>query len=214
MNKRLLNSLFIFGAMALGILTGWSESIALNNTATIVSDLFLKLLKLISLPIIFLAIASTVSGMTDFQEMKRMGRKVLGYTIGTTIVAATIALLLFIFINPTQGQTLATAADMPPAAQGSYLSFALNIIPSNFVQAFIDNNVIGVAFMAFGLSIAILYLPKEKKEFLHTLFSSLFAATIKMTSAILVLMPIAIWAFVTLLVRDFSQSYQHFNKDV
>lgn len=212
MNKRTLSTLLIFLAMGLGALTGWSEITALNTTATIISDLFLRLLKLISLPIIFLAIASTVSGMTDFQEMRRMGRKVLTYTIGTTVVAATLALLLFLMINPTQGGTLATASEQAPQAQGSYLSFALTIIPSNVVQAFVDNNVIGVALMAFALSISILYLPKEKKEFLHTLFSGLFAATIKMTGGILVLMPIAIWAFVTLLVKDFSQSYQHFNQ--
>lgn len=212
MNKRFLGNLLIFGAMALGALTGWAQIEFLNDTAKVVSDLFLRLLKLISLPIIFLAIASTISGMTDFNEMKRMGRKVLTYTIGTTIVAATIALVLYLVINPTEGSTLLQNAEGKVISQQrSYLSFALNIIPSNIVQAFLDNNVIGIAFVAFAISISILFLPAEKKQFLHNLFSGLFAATIKTTTGILTLMPLAIWAFVTLLVKDFSQSYEHLN---
>lgn len=212
MNKRLLGNLLVFGAMALGALTGWGDIGFFNETAKIVSDLFLRLLKLISLPIIFLAIASTISGMTDFNEMKRMGRKVLTYTIGTTIVAATIALALYLTINPTQGANISQSTEGKAITQQrSYLSFALNIIPSNLVQAFLDNNVIGIAFVAFALSISILFLPQDKKQFLHNLFSSLFAATIKTTTGILTLMPLAIWAFVTVLVKDFSQSYEHIN---
>lgn len=213
MSKQWLGNLLIFGAIGLGLLTGWSHIEFLNSTATVVSDLFLRLLKLISLPIIFLAIASTISGMTDFHEMKRMGRKVLTYTVGTTIVAASIALALFLLINPAKDSVALGSGDgSAPAQGGSYASFLLNAIPSNVFQAFIDNNVIGIAFISFALSISILFLPKAQKEFLHTLFSSLFGATLKMTGGILTLMPIAIWAFMTLLVRDLSQSYEHLNR--
>jgi len=215
MNKKYFGYLLTLVAMVAGVVTGWVDFSFLHESATVVSDLFLRLLRLISLPIIFLSIASTISGMKSFHEMRNMGRRVLTYTLGTTFLAATVALLLFIFIDPASGHATAlvqSGGTEVVAKQGSYLSFAMNIIPSNFFQAFVESNVIGIAFIAFLLSLASLGLPKEQKDFVHKLFSSLFALVLKVTRVIITLMPLAIWAFVTLLVRDLLQNYDHFNQ--
>lgn len=212
MNKRLLSNLLIFLGMGVGILTGFFEFAAATKVAEHTADLFLRLLKLISLPIIFLSITATISGMRDFQEMRQMGRRVFVYTLGTTIAAATIALILFVTFDPAKSahqiQTAAAGAQVTEGGS-SYVTFLLNIIPSNVIQAFVDNNVIGVAFLAFALSISILFLPKEQKETLHKFFAALFAATLKITGGIIALMPIAIWAFVTLLMKDVASNTQH-----
>ncbi len=213
MSKRLLGNLLVLGGMALGLLTGWAEIPFFNQAAELSSDLFLRLLKLISLPIIFLAIASTITGMKDFQEMRRLGRKVLTYTLGTTLAAAATALILYLVLDPAKGGSLATLGQISSetAKQGSYLSFVMNIIPANLFQAFIENNVIGIAFVSILFSLAILCLPAQQKQFLNQLFSSLFSATLKVTSFIITLMPLAIWAFVTLLFKDLRQHYDHLN---
>ncbi|NGX54364.1 MAG: hypothetical protein K1000chlam4_01090, partial [Chlamydiae bacterium] len=163
------------------------------------------------LPIVFLSITSTISGMKDFQEMKRMGKKILTYTIGTTLVAGAVALLLFVFVNPVRSVLSIGEGVAAVPAQGSYFSFLLNIIPSNLFQAFAENNVIGIAFVAIMLSLAILALPKDQKEFLHKLFSSLFAALLKITTFVITLMPLAVWAFVNILAKDLKTNYDHFS---
>ena len=98
------------------------------------------------------------------------------------------------------------------AQHKSYLSFLMNIIPSNMFQAFADGNVMGVVFISILLSISILFLPQEQKVFLNQLFSSLFAALIKLTTFIITLMPIAIWAFMALLVKDLHSNYAHMSR--
>lgn len=212
MNKRILGNFLILGGMALGLLTGWAQIPFLYQTADVVSEIFLRLLKLISLPIIFLAITSTITGMKDFQEMKKLGRKVLSYTLITTILAASIALVLYICIDPVKSITdLSITNELGPSKEGSYLSFLINIVPSNFFQAFIENNVIGIAFVSILLSIAVMFLPSQQKQFLNDLFSSLFAAVLKVTQFIIALMPIAIWAFVSLLFKDLNQHFSHLN---
>ena len=131
--KRLLGNFLLFAAMAVGLLTGWANIPILNETATVTSDLFLRLLKLISLPIIFLAVTSTITGMKSFHEMRRMGRKVLTYTLGTTLVAATVALLLYVLIDPASSAQGAEGGILPEVAKpASYFSFVLNIVPSNY----------------------------------------------------------------------------------
>lgn len=212
--RRFFGSILLFGAMGLGLLIGWANISFLNDAATITSDLFLRLLKLISLPIIFLAVTSTITGMKSLQEMRRIGRRIFTYTFGTTIVAAAVALLLYVTLNPAssaQGINGTSLAE-EVAPQASYLSFILNIIPSNLFEAFAEGNVMGIVFIALLLSVAILFLPKDQKQFLHKLFSSLFAAMIKVTGFIIKLMPLAIWAFMVLLVNELKENHAHFNR--
>ncbi len=214
--RRYLANVLLFTAMGVGLLTGWVDIPILNTVASGTSDLFLRLLKLISLPIIFLAVTATITGMKDVSEMRKMGRKVFIYTLGTTLVAATIALFLYVLIDPAKSAMeggLSNAAVAEAAGnQKSYLTFLMNIIPSNFVQAFAESNVMGIVFVAILLSVAILFLPSEQKVFLNKLFAGLFAAMIKLTTFIITLMPIAIWAFMTLLVKDLQHNYAHISR--
>lgn len=211
--KRAFGSFLLFGAMGLGLLTGWFQIPFFNDTASVISDLFLRLLKLISLPIIFLAVTSTITGMRSLQEMRRMGRKVITYTLGTTLIAATVALILYVLIDPASSAEDLAGGFIPEAAtQASYFSFVMNIIPSNLFQAFVEGNVMGIVFIALLLSVSILFLPEEQKTFLNKLFSSLFSAMIKITGFVIKLMPIAIWAFMVLLVKDLQENYSHFSR--
>lgn len=199
--------------MLFGAFSGFSELSFLYSSASVISELFLRILRLISLPIIFLSIASTISGMKSFKDMRLMGRRVLLYTLGTTLAAATTALLVFLYVDPAaSADALTSTTSVPVAPQGSYINFALDIVPPNFFQAFVENNVIGVAFIAFLLSFASLGLPQEQKEFVHKLFSSLFALVLRVTGVAIKIMPLAIWAFVTILIKDLRQNYDHFNQ--
>lgn len=201
--KNIFSSNFaIAAAVILALFTGYVDQPALNSAATAVSDLFLSLLKLVSVPIIFLSIVSTISGMDNISEVKNLGKKVVKYTLLTTVIASTIALGLFITINPVR--THIDAPQMAPleGADQSYLTYLLKIIPSSFVHPFTENNVISVLFLAILLSLATLSLPETNRKVLHSFFSSLYAAVMKITSWIVYCMPVAIWAFITLFIKD------------
>lgn len=208
--KHKINPNIFFGiAILLGILTGYLQEPFLFRTAETVSQLFINLLKLVSLPIIFLSIISTASGMENLQQIKRLGQKVIKYTLMTTVIAATIGLALFLAIDPVRGSgVLSNVAGSTEAAQPSYLSFFIQIVPSNIVQPFYENNVIGVLFLAMVLSFAIISLPNQHRTVLHSFFTGIYAAIIAITRWIVAIMPIAIWAFITLFMRDLNQGLE------
>lgn len=207
MNKILNSKNLLLFSVLLGIIVGYLNINFINSTAEIISQIFINLLKLVSLPIIFLSIVSTASGMDDIQEVKNLGRSVAKYTIFTTLIAATIALILFIVIDPVRAP-LNGVEGFSNIQQGSYLSYLINVIPSNFLQPFIENNVVSVLFLALILSVAILALPNQNRQVLNTFFKSLYGAVMKITSWIVFLMPFAIWAFTTLFVRDLQQGME------
>jgi Na+/H+-dicarboxylate symporter len=176
----------------------------IDQAADVVSEIFINLLKLVSLPIIFLSIVSTASGMDSVKEVKSLGKRVIKYTLTTTVISAALALTLFLLIDPVSVNLSAqTAGTSAVGNQGSYYSYLIKSIPSNVVQPFYENHVIGVLFIAMILSLSILTLPDDNRKVLHSFFSSLYAAIMKITSWIILLMPLAITAFVILFVKDF-----------
>lgn len=196
-------------ATILGLLAGYLNLPAIDTTANAISEVFINLLKLVSLPIIFLSIVSTASGMESVTEIKSLGKRVIKYTLFTTVIAAAVALILFIAIDPASALVQAQGIDGSQAAkQGSYYSYLIKSIPSNIVQPFSENHVIGVLFIAMMLSLSILSLPEKNRSVLHSFFSSLYAAIMKVTTWIVKLMPIAIWAFITLFVKDFREGLE------
>ncbi|MEC7839397.1 MAG: dicarboxylate/amino acid:cation symporter [Chlamydiota bacterium] len=207
MNIFFSNRVLLPLSVILGVAVGYLNLSFFNTTAQVASDIFINLLKLVSLPIIFLSIVSTASGMENMQEVKNLGKRVAKYTIFTTLIAASIALILFVIVDPV-GAPLVPVEMAIQTPQGSYFSYLLNVIPSNFVQPFIENNVISVLFLAMLLSLAILALPDENRTVLNTFFKSLYAAVMKITAWIIKLMPIGIWAFTTLFIKDLQHGME------
>ncbi|MCK4934846.1 MAG: cation:dicarboxylase symporter family transporter, partial [Simkaniaceae bacterium] len=183
MQKNNSFNLWLLTALGLGTICGLFSFELTSKLSSIIIELFINTLKLISLPIIFLAILSTVTKMNNLKEAAFLGKKILTYTTLTTLIAASVALLLFYFINPiapTRG--IHETPLLTNIINTNYVQFLLNIIPSNPVQAALDNNVLGVTFMAAILSIAILKIPGEQGQVVKSFFQGLFAALLKISS--------------------------------
>ncbi len=207
--KRKINkNIFFAVSILLGVVAGYIQNEMVFQVAETISQLFLNLLKLVSLPIIFLSIVSTASGMETFKEITLLGKKVLKYTIMTTVISATVALVLFLALDPVK-EVFASSIESEEVESGhspsSYLSFFIKAIPSNIIQPFYENNVIGVLFLALLFSFAILSLNSQERGRLHSFFSSLYSAIVVMTRWVVYAMPMAIWAFFTLLMKDMQK---------
>lgn len=194
----------------LGVLTGLYIDYALPLHSVLLmmaqstSKIFINFLQLISLPIIFLSITATLTSMESFDDMKKLGKKTLKYTLITTIIAACVALIFFILIDPTRASLqLAQANPDGFKHNQSYLAFILDIIPVNIMQTLSDNSkVISVVFVASLLGFSTLSISHEHKKFLQSLFSSLFAAVLQITKIIIYILPIGVWAFTATFVKD------------
>jgi len=203
MKKIVFSNLTIILALIIGAIFGLFENNFIYQVATVITTIFLNLLKLIGIPIVFLSLVSNIAGMKDLQEMKIFGRKIFGYAILTTLIAASIALIIFLIINPIHKSVVVLK---PTEQTASYLSFLVDAIPDNFFKAFVNNNVISVAILGIIFGIAILFLPKENKKTLHHFFNSFFLVFLKITKFIIALMPIGIFGFVCLFVKEIKQN--------
>lgn len=189
-------------AVVLGLGFGLTEIKAVHSFAHVISEIFIRLLKLVSLPIIFLSLVSTATGMEDYKEFKFMGGRVLRYTLLTTMIAATCALGFYLLVDPVRGDETLKLAEAVSLDKTSYIDYFLKAIPSNMLRPFVENQVITVMMIAILLSLAIVSLPKEHKVPLHDLFRSLYLTIMKITGWIVKLMPLAVFAFLVLFMQD------------
>ena len=195
--------IMILAGAIVGMACGLIDIPAITAVASTVGDLFIRLLKLVSTPIIFLSVLSTLTGMGSLKEAGALGGRVFRYTLLTTLIAATIALSLFLVLDPASyvqsiDKTVAAVQDQ----QTGYLKYLVDIVPTSFIEPFTQGQVISVLFLAVLLSLAILTLPEKRRSRLQVLFEDMFAAIMKLTTGILKLLPLAVWAFITLFIIE------------
>lgn len=188
----------------IGALTPMLGIDMLISLANVVTTIFIKTLKTISLPILFLSLTSTLTSMNNLQETKHIGKKVLYYTLVTTTISATIALFAFIFITPylSGGVNPETAVEVSK----SYAAIVLELFPDNFVQPFAAGNAFGVVLISFALGLSSQFLPLKQKNTLNSGFEALFNLFLTLAKSITFILPIAAWAFMTELMISINST--------
>ncbi|MGX9892429.1 dicarboxylate/amino acid:cation symporter [Wolbachia endosymbiont of Protocalliphora sialia] len=187
----------VFFSILFAIVAYYLNNEVIFEVARLLSDIFISLLKLISLPLVFLSIVSTISGLKDSIEIKVLLKKTLFYTLLTTIIAAFVALSFYLFIDPVRKNFISNTIESVSNSNHNYFSYLKSLIPSNFVQVFLENNVIGSILIAFLMGGAIISLSKEKQDILHQIFSALFDTLLRIAQGLLKFIPLAVWSFIT-----------------
>ncbi|CEI85509.1 Sodium:dicarboxylate symporter [Ehrlichia minasensis] len=202
-------SLKIFIPIILAIISYHVNQKWIFEFAKAFGDIFINLLKLISLPVVFFSITSTISGLANLIEIKNLIKKTMFYTVSTTIVAATIALTMYLLIDPSKKALVLNVLHTNEHINTpDYLSYLISILPHNFIKVFLDNNVIGCVILAFLMGGSLLVLPdKNKRELLHKVLDALFDTFLEIAKFILKLMPIALWSFITVLLYNTEEGY-------
>lgn len=202
--KKIISSFwFLIFMIALGIITGLSNQPKLISIAHFFSEIFMRLLKLVSLPIISFSLISTLTGIGKWSEIKFLGKKVISLTIFTTLLSAITAWILYITVEPKT--TTNNLNDNFNIGENSYLKVVLDIFPNNILQPFLEHNVMGVMFITILMSFAIIQLPEEKRKTLHHLFESFFSTVMIIIKWLTSFMPFAVWAFIVEFTTEFGK---------
>lgn len=199
--KKMRSSLpFLYALMIfLGILSGYSDIALLKSLGLFISDVFIKIFKCISLPIIALSIIVTISNYRADGIMRTVWQRAMTYTLGTTLVAAAVSCALYLAIQPSvivlTNQTSALAA---PAHQLSYLQHVANLIPSTIFEPFLEHQVMGVLLLGIVIGIAIRYIPEpEAKESIRQFFRGAHGLFMVVTHWIIAVIPLGLYGFIT-----------------
>lgn len=197
-DKSWLTSPVIYAVMILlGILSGWSELSWLHKIGLLIADVFVKIFRCISLPIISLSIIVTLSNYRADGPLRVIWRRAMCYTLGTTLVAALLSCVLYIFINPSMvGVVKSSAAALKPN-DFDYFSHLTDLIPTTLVTPFLENQVFGVLLISILFGIAIRFIPEqEARETVTHFFRGVHGLLMVITHWIIKIIPLGMYGFI------------------
>ncbi len=215
----------IFIGMGLGILwglisvwLGW-EKFTINWIEPW-GTIFLKLLKLIAVPLIFVSLVKGISSLTDITKLSRIGYKTIAIYLLTTIFATTVGLAMVNIMKPGDvfpeekqdqyrqkfgGQIEIRQESADEIEKGSPLQFFEEMIPENFFFAAGDNSkMLQIIFFAILFSIALVLVPGDKTQVVKDFFDGLNEVILKIVDIIMRFAPYGVLALMAALVIDFS----------
>lgn len=209
MLKKILtsNNALTLIAVMLGIITGFSQNHSIIQLADVMSDITVRLMKLVALPLLFLSIISSASYFKSFEQIRKIGLTILKYTTLTTFLSALVAEVLYFFMAPyLLSDSLGGIKDNIPNNSASFFATLLSMVPDNIIGVFIENNVMAAVVIAIVLGIAIVTLKDSEKNILFGFFTSLLNAIMSIVKFGLKFIPISVWAFVTMLTEQIAQN--------
>ncbi|MDL5366842.1 dicarboxylate/amino acid:cation symporter [Xanthomonas sp. NCPPB 2654] len=151
-------------AIVLGALLGHFEP-AFAEKLKPLGDAFIKLVKMIIAPVIFLTIVTGIAGMTHLKTVGRVFVKAMVYFLFFSTLALVVGMIVAHVVQPGAGMNI-NAADLDQSAVHSYVEksheltlvgFLMDIIPKTLLSPFVGDNILQVLFVAvlFGVSLAL-----------------------------------------------------------
>jgi aerobic C4-dicarboxylate transport protein len=155
-------------AILIGILLGIYDP-ALAKQLKPLGDTFIKLIKLVIAPVIFLTVVTGISHMGDMRKVGRVGGKALLYFEIVSTIALAFGMIIVNLLRPGHGASTAGAqidTVKQFAEQGKSFdmtTFLLNLVPENFIGAFAKGDLIPILIIAILFGAALTRLGEHGK---------------------------------------------------
>jgi len=164
-----------------------------------IADIFMRLLRMVIVPLIFTSIVSGVAGIGDARSLGRLGIKTLAYYLLTSLLAIVVGLTLANLIRPGDGLEFTPDETISPETletPGSLADILLRMIPTNPVEAAADFDILGLIFFSICLGATLSTMRNAAGEQLRGLFDAAFEAMMRLTHFVILLLPIGVFALI------------------
>lgn len=201
-------------AIALGIicgsLTGTTAQIfgvTFYSLYDLFGKLFINALMLIVVPLVASSIITGIARIGNEGTFGRLGLKIFGFYIGTTLLAILIGLFFVNVFNPgasfnvdgarivSSDVTAEMQKDLVSQKKLSVISVVLQIIPSNIVDAF-HGQMLGLIFFSLLFGYALSKIEKHPFSILMGFWQGVFQTMLAITEIIMRFLPIGVFALV------------------
>ena len=203
--NRLFTS-FVVAAMVLGIAVGWAlnqyaspeQAKAVAGDLSIITDVFLRLIKMIIAPLVFATLVAGIAHMEDAAAIGRTGVKTMGWFISASIVSLTLGLFMVHLLQPGAGLSLAppdaakaaTAVDM---SKFTLRAFLTHVVPTSIADAMANNESLQIVVFSVFVGTAVASIDDRAPAVL-ALVEQIAAIMLKVTGYVMRTAPLAIFA--------------------
>ena len=169
-----------------------------------IGDLFIKLIKMIVVPLVFFCIIDAALSLGDIKKLRSLGVKTIIWFLATGGISATIGLILANIIKPGRGLQLGTAETAMEVKElpGIYQTL-LDLIPSNPFQALTSGEMMQIIVFSLFLGFAIISIGKEAQQ-LCDIISLCSRTMFKVIDMILGIIPYGVFSLMTVALAKYG----------
>ncbi|WP_340313053.1 dicarboxylate/amino acid:cation symporter [Rhizorhabdus argentea] len=207
MAKRL--TLYILFAMIAGIAVGITLNATITDPATltnvtgyisILTDVFLRLIKMIIAPLVFATLVSGIAHMGDTAALGRVGARSIGWFLGASLLSLTLGLIMVNLLQPGVGADLV----LPPANASAGLAqagfslkdFVTHLVPKSFFEAMANNEILQIVVFSVFTGVAVTAIGERGAPLLRGI-EALAQVMLQITDYVMRFAPFAVFAAVT-----------------
>jgi Na+/H+-dicarboxylate symporter len=211
MAKRLTR--YILLALVLGLIAGWAINAAIDDGTpasaaklkeiadylSIVTALFLRLIKMIIAPLVFSTLVAGIAHMGDVAALGRVGVRSLGWFIMASLVSLTLGLILVNALQPGVGLNLpippATATSGVETAAFNLKDFVSHVVPQSIFEAMADNEILPIVIFSIFFGVALTAIGDKGKPIVAGV-ESLVKVMLQVTDYVMRFAPFAVFTAV------------------
>ncbi|SAK90621.1 sodium:dicarboxylate symporter [Caballeronia calidae] len=206
MNKKNSAAIWILVAMVVGILVGYmiftsfpdkKSASEIAGYISLVSDVFLRLIKMLIGPLVFSTLVVGIAHMGDAASVGRVFAKALGWFITASLISLLLGLVMSNLLRPGDNLGL-PLPDIGASANLATSKFTLkdfvsHMVPRSFAEAMTNNEILQIVVfsMFFGVALAAL---GDKGKILLAAIDQLSHVMLKITGYVMKLAPLAVFA--------------------
>ena len=205
---------FILIALVLGIITGLALHYAIDDGTpasgaelksiaeylSIVTTLFLRLIKMIIAPLVFATLVAGIAHMGDLAALGRVAVRSLGWFIGASLVSLTLGLIIVSALQPGVGLNLpippATAASGIETAAFNLKDFVSHVVPVLIFEAMSTNEILPIVIFSCFFGVALTAVGEKGKPIVRGA-ESLVRVMLQVTNYVMRFAPFAVFTAAT-----------------
>ena len=195
LRKRSLTYWILFATLLGGVI-GFDRP-RLADNLVVLSDIFLRLIKVIVAPLILGSLISGIAGHGDGRALRRIGIKTLVYFELVTTLALLIGVAAINITRAGEGLAIlptevSAASDTPAPVRWD--EFLVHVFPENLAKSVAENQILQVAVFAVFFGIALTRVPEAKRAVLLNLCESLTRTMFYFTNLVMYFAPFGVAA--------------------
>ncbi|MCH5655274.1 glutamate/aspartate:proton symporter GltP [Pseudomonas syringae] len=186
----------------------------ITNILQPAGDIFIRLIKMIVIPIVVASLIVGIAGVGDAKKLGRIGLKTILYFEVVTTIAILVGLVLANVFHPGTGIDMSTlgTVDISKYQQTTaevqhdhaFIATILNLIPSNIFAAMARGEMLPIIFFSVLFGLGLSSLQAEVREPLVKLFQGVSETMFKVTHMIMNYAPIGVFALIAVTVANFG----------
>ncbi|QEK12800.1 dicarboxylate/amino acid:cation symporter [Crassaminicella thermophila] len=211
-NKKMSLTTKIFIGLIFGLITGLvlnkmgssylRDTILVNGVFTLVGTVFLRAIKMMVVPLVFISIVNGASSISDIRKLGRVGSKTIAFYLFTTAIAITIAIALSTVVQPGVGLDMSSLVKTEPTIKEgkALVTVITDMVPTNPISAMANGSMLQIIAFAILMGAAIAALG-EKLQSVKDAFDKLNDLMMKMVEIVMLLAPFGVFC---LIAKTFS----------